>query len=80
MGNENHRDKCDRIGCSISRRNVISLGNADKSSERGGGCHSTGKRTKVVKKRKLKNVLGKDVTDDESDSICQGLAYIKMFT
>ena len=24
--------------------------------------------------------LGKDVTDDESDSICQGLAYIKMFT
>ena len=28
----------------------------------------------------VKNTLGKDVTDDESDSICQGLAYIKMFT
>ena len=27
----------------------------------------------------VKNTLGKDVTDDESDSICQGLAYIKMF-
>ena len=28
----------------------------------------------------VKNTLGKDVSDDESDSICQGLAYIKMFT
>ena len=28
----------------------------------------------------VKNTLGKDVIDDESDSICQGLAYIKMFT
>ena len=28
----------------------------------------------------VKNTLGKDVTDDEADSICQGLAYIKMFT
>ena len=27
----------------------------------------------------VKNTLGKDVTDDESDSICHGLAYIKMF-
>ena len=28
----------------------------------------------------VRNTLGKEVTDDESDSICQGLAYIKMFT
>lgn len=28
----------------------------------------------------VKNTLGKNVTDDESDSICQGFAYIKMFT
>ena len=28
----------------------------------------------------VKNTIGKCVSDDESDSICQGLAYIKMFT
>ncbi len=28
----------------------------------------------------VKNTLGIDVTDDEADSICAGIAYIKMFT
>ena len=28
----------------------------------------------------VKDTIGKTVSDDESDSICQGLAYIKMFT
>lgn len=28
----------------------------------------------------VKNTLGIDVTDDEADSICAGVAYIKMFT
>ena len=28
----------------------------------------------------VKNILGIDVTDDESDSICAGVGYIKMFT
>lgn len=27
----------------------------------------------------IKNILGKEVTDDESDSICAGIGYIKMF-
>ena len=28
----------------------------------------------------VKNTLGIDVTDDEADSICAGIGYIKMFT
>lgn len=28
----------------------------------------------------VKNVFGKEVNDDESDSICAGIGYIKMFT
>lgn len=28
----------------------------------------------------VKNMLGIDVTDDEADSICAGIGYIKMFT
>ena len=28
----------------------------------------------------VKNTLGIDVTDDEADSICTGIGYIKMFT
>ena len=28
----------------------------------------------------VKNILGIDVTDDEADSICAGIGYIKMFT
>ena len=28
----------------------------------------------------VKKSLGIDVTDDEADSICAGIAYIKMFT
>lgn len=28
----------------------------------------------------VKNALGVDVSDDEADSICAGIAYVKMFT
>ena len=47
------------------------------------GIQSTKKDRKQLKQEAIeyvKNILGIDVTDDEADSICAGIAYIKMFT
>lgn len=47
------------------------------------GIQSTKKDRKQLKQEAIeyvKNTLGIDVTDDEADSICAGIGYIKIFT
>lgn len=47
------------------------------------GIQSSGRKRdeyKKLSKDYVKNKFGKDVSDDESDSICAGLGYIKMFS
>ena len=47
------------------------------------GIQSTKKDRKILKQEAIeyvKNTLGIDVTDDEADSICAGVGYIKLFS
>ena len=47
------------------------------------GIQGKGKKREEFKQLAIeyvKNTLGIDVTDDEADSICAGVGYIKMFT
>lgn len=47
------------------------------------GIQSTKKDRATLKKEAIdyvRNTFGLDVADDEADSICAGIAYIKMFT
>ena len=63
VGREHYQHQRNWVGGGVCRGNIVGSRHSDKSSERGGTCHSAGKRTEAVEHRELKDLFGKDIAE-----------------